>query len=82
MLNVHQILSSPKVESLIVTGTAPDVVKADGMAWGGLESVLGGDPVGHWALKSIEHTVGQMEDGSFAVAFKADFYRKPDEEEV
>jgi len=80
-MNVEQILAQRKLEMLTVNGFAPDVIRADTMAWSGLSAVLGGDVIDAWKLKSIDHTYSPADDESpEGVVFKAEFVRTPDEE--
>ena len=81
-MNVEQILAQRKLEMLTVNGFAPDVIRADTMAWSGLSAVLGGDVLDAWKLKSIDHTYSPADDESpEGVVFKAEFVRTPDEDE-
>jgi len=82
-MNVEQILAQRKLETLTVNGFAPDVIRADTMAWSGLSAVLGTDVITTWNLKTIEHTYQPADEESGApegVVFKAEFVRTPDEE--
>ena len=81
--NVEQVLRMRRLETFTVEGAAPNVLLADQMAWGGLEAILGGDPVAKWSLKVMSHDYVPVEnspvDGHPCVKFHAEFVRQPDE---
>jgi hypothetical protein len=83
-LNVKQVLAMPRMETFTVEGAAPNVLMADQMAWGGLEAILGGDPVAKWALKVMQHEFVPAENSpggeTPCVKFHAEFVRSPVEE--
>lgn len=86
MAAIEQIMAAKRLEMFTVGGIAETVLAADVMAWNALENVLGGDPVGAWALKGMSHTYVQLqpdENGAprSGVEFKAEFYRNPNHEE-
>lgn len=81
--HVEQILRAKRLESFTVEGASPNVVLADSMAWAGLESVLGTDPVERWAIKVMQHDYVPAEngpDGKPCVKFHCEFIRMPDED--
>lgn len=82
--NIDQALSMRRLETFTVEGMAENVLRADEMAWAGLESILGADPVAKWALKVMLHDLVPWEttqNGRNAVKFHAEFVRTPDESE-
>ena len=74
----------PRLETLTIQGAAPNVLMADQMAWGGLEQVLGSDPVAKWALKAMSHEFVPAANApggeNPCVKFQAEFVRSPVEE--
>lgn len=83
--NIDQILRMRRLETFKVAGSAQNVLLADQMAWGGLESILGGDPVARWSLKVMSHEFVPAEHSPGGerpcVKFHAEFARTPDENE-
>jgi hypothetical protein len=81
--NTEQVLRMRRLETFTVEGAAPNVLLADSMAWAGLESILGGDPVAKWALKVMQHDFVPAENSPMGdapcVKFHAEFARTPDE---
>lgn len=71
---IDYVLAQPLSETLIVQGRAENVMAAHVMAQAGLTSVLGGDPVGAWTLKAMDH---QLVPGT-GVDFQAQFVRNPE----
>lgn len=71
-------LTQPLAESFHVSGVAPNVLAAHNMAWDGLTSSLGSDPVAAWKLGEITHAFSTDPRG---VAFTAIFLRNPEFEQ-
>lgn len=74
------ILSQPLSETFTVGGIAETVLAAHVQANAGLQNVLGGDPVGAWILKAMDHVYVGGEQGG--VQYQAQFVRDPEWAEV
>ncbi len=71
-MNIEHVLSQPLAEEFAVSGKSPNIPAAHTLAWEGLESRLGVDPLGAWDMKKMQH--GFTADG---VEWTAMFVRNP-----
>lgn len=80
-MNIEQMLAMRLAETFTIEGLAPNLMEAHNIAWRGIENVLGADILEAWSLKGMQHQYTVVRDQP-GVAFKAEFVRRPDEEEA
>lgn len=75
------ILAQPLAETFQCGGMAENVMAANVLAWNAMRSVLGGDIIEAWSLKTMQHIHVPGGD-SPGVQFVAEFVRTPEPDEA